>query len=236
MNKTLVIIPARGGSKGIPQKNLQTISGTSLVNLAIIAAKRIVPVEDILVSTDSHEIVEDIKKQNLNVPFMRPEILSGDRVGDFDVILHGLTTAEEYFRKRYDYILMLQPTSPLRTLTDIQSCIRTLTSENVDSVWTVSEVDKKYHPLKQLELNDEGYASLVSETGSKIIARQQLSTTYVRNGACYGFTRDCILAQRTIYGKKLRLIVSETQQISIDTIEDLKKAEEALTTRNGNDR
>ena len=228
---TLAIIPARGGSKGIPKKNLKKINGISLVNLSVMMAKRFVPSLDILVSTDSKEIVHEVQKEGIEVPIMRPQKLSGDRVSDFEVIHHGLTSMEKLHHKSYDYIIMLQPTSPLRTSEDIRECIESLKNNKFDACWTVSEVDLKYHPLKQLEFTSEGNASLVNNQGKNIIARQQLNKTYIRNGACYAFTRDCIIKQRTIYGERLHLVVSQSAQVSIDTLQDLERAEKALLKR-----
>ena len=229
--KILTIIPARGGSKGIPKKNLTLLDGIPLVSHAVHMAKKISKLSDIFVSTDSPEIASVVQRMEVSVPFMRPSELSGDRVSDFEVIFHGLNAMERYNSLRYDYIIMLQPTSPLRTLEDINACIDLLKSGTADAVWTVTELDVKYHPLKQLFIGDDDNAELFDELGKNVIARQQLKPSYIRNGACYGFSRDCIMKQRTIYGSKLRLITSKKTQISIDTVEDLNAAEIELKKR-----
>jgi CMP-N,N'-diacetyllegionaminic acid synthase len=229
MTNILAIIPARGGSKGIPKKNLKKVFGTSLVNRAVECAKASKIITDIYVSTDSQEIIKEVGKIGLRVPFMRPDELSGDRVGDYEVLRHGLIEYEQYFKKKIDIIVMLQPTSPLRSPAIVDDCISMLDINKLDTVWSVSDVDLKYHPLKQIVKNNDGYANLFDEEGKNIIARQQLQKTFVRNGACYVFSRNCITEQNTIYGKKMELKVMHTPQISIDTIEDLERVEKILS-------
>ena len=225
----LAIIPARGGSKGIKKKNLKQIDGVSLVNRAVMCARKSKYISDILVSTDCNDTIEEVGKIGLSVPFKRPDELSGDFVGDIEILIHGLTVYEKYYGKKIDLIVMLQPTSPLRNEKMVDECISQLLSEKLDAVWTVSRVDLKYHPLKQLKIETEnGMGTLFNCEGEKIIARQQLSPTFVRNGACYVFSRSCIIEQRSIYGKKMKLYEVVTPQVSIDTIEDLDLAQQLL--------
>ena len=225
----LAIIPARGGSKGIKKKNLKKINGMSLVNRAVVSAQKSNFISDIFVSTDCDDTISEVEKMGVIVPFKRPGELSGDRIGDIDVLYHGVIEYEKHYQKAIDYIVMLQPTSPLRTSEMIDQCTEILINERVDAVWTVSKVDLKYHPLKQLVINsDTKLGSLFDETGSNIIARQQLSDTYARNGACYVFSRDCIVNQKTIYGRKLRLFELKDPQVSIDDLNDLELAERLL--------
>ena len=225
----LAIIPARGGSKGIKQKNLRKINGVSLVNHAVTCARTAANVTDILISTDCDKIINEVKKMGIHTPFKRPEALSGDRIADIEVLIHAVTEYEKFSRKTIDVIVMLQPTSPLRTPKMVDDCINKLLKDSLDSVWTASAVELKHHPLKQLIVNQETQlCSLYDAKGSNIIARQQLSETYIRNGACYVFTRDCILKEKTIYGKNMKLNVIEEFQVSIDTLQDLAAARRAL--------
>ena len=218
--RLLAIIPARGGSKGIPRKNLRKIKGKSLTSIALNFAKKQKIIDEIVVSTDSNQIANEAKKNNLKVPFMRPKKLSGDRISAFKVLEHGLKESEKYFNKNFDYIIMFEPTSPLRKSYEFRAVLNKIYQRKLDTVWTVSKIDSKFHPYKQL-LIKKGLMKLFSPNGKKIFYRQSLKKTYIRNGAVYIFSAKCLKKYKNIYGKKLGYIVSKTKHISIDTIEDL---------------
>lgn len=217
--RLLAIIPARGGSKGIPGKNLRKIKGNSLTSIALNFAKKQKIIDEIVVSTDSNQIANEAKKNNLKVPFMRPKKLSGDRISAFKVLEHGLRESEKYFKKKFDYIIMFEPTSPLRKSYEFKSALNKIYKKKLDAVWTVSKVDSKYHPYKQLLIKKD-LMKLFSSKGRKVFYRQSLSNTFIRNGAVYIFSSKCLKKLKNIYGKKLGFIVSTTKHISIDTIED----------------
>jgi len=222
--RILVVVPARGGSKGMKMKNIQPINGVPLVALVGKVVKQLSYVDRTVVSTDHTEIARIAKKSGMDVPFMRPEFISGDIVSDWDILNHALLATEENDHKVYDIIVMLQPTSPLRKPEHVTQTVKKLIEGNYDAVWTISPTDSKSHPLKQLTFeNDTLY--YFDKCGEEIIARQQLSTVYHRNGACYAITRDCILTQKTIKGKKSSAVIIDDPMISIDTELDLRKAE-----------
>jgi len=123
---------------------------------------------------------------------------------------------------------MLQPTSPCRTAKHIEQCVQKLITENRDTVWTVSPVDVKFHPLKQLQFTEDGGMTLWDDRGRNIIARQQLGQSFIRNGAVYAFTRECLLEQRSIYGKNMGYVLIEEPLANIDTLDDFKKAEQLM--------
>lgn len=223
--KILAIIPARGGSKGIKLKNLRKIKGKTLVGHAINCAKLVDLIDNIVVSTDSELIKEEAICNGIDVPFMRPAGLSGDRVSDLPVLKHALLESEKYWKKQFDLVLMLQPTSPLRNHELIFEACRMMQNEDIDSVWSVSQSDSKYHPLKQLKITDKGFLDYFDREGSKIVARQQLYNLYHRNGAVYGFKRKIIIDEIAIKPAKTRYILCDTPQISIDTEFDLELAE-----------
>ena len=129
---------------------------------------------------------------------------------------------------RYDLVIMLQPTSPLRTSAQVEEAIKLLIEKNYDSVWTVSKIDPKYHPLKLLQVVN-GVLDFYDSRGSAIIARQQLTELYCRNGAAYVMTRDCILYQKTIKGAKAGAYVMKDAMISVDTPQDLHLVEYYMT-------
>ena len=119
---------------------------------------------------------------------------------------------------------MLQPTSPLRTVEDVTGAVKYLLESQLDSVWSMSRTDSKNHPLKQFKINNNSL-DYYDISGAKIIARQQLEPLYQKNGAIYVFTRDCILAQKTIKGQKTGAYLIDREMISIDTTFDFKLAE-----------
>jgi CMP-N,N'-diacetyllegionaminic acid synthase len=220
----LAIIPARGGSKGIKHKNLRLINGKSLVARAVEICRKSGVFTDILVSTDCPKIANEAKKYGASVPFLRPDEISGDLIGDIDVLIHGLVNYEKFSRKKYDYLAMIQPTSPMRKIEDLQLGYETIKHDKYDAVWSVTVADKKYHPLKLLKMDQNYNLELYDERGNEVIARQQLEDFYVRNGNFYFFCCDHIKHKKSIYAKKFKAIVQENFQISIDIMSDLKAA------------
>ncbi len=229
--KILSIIPARGGSKGIPLKNIQKLDGITLIEHVAKVVKEIDEIDRSIVSTDHKKIVEISNNVGLETPFIRPDNLSGDFVSDLDVLMHAYEQMKSIDGIEYDIILMLQPTSPLRKSKHVLQCIKKLVEEDLDSVWTVSETDSKNHPMKQLSLNDNGKIDFYEEMGNKIIARQQLDKLYHRNGIAYVMTKDCLMNQKSIIGRNNAGIVIEDHNISIDTAWDLELVEYILSKR-----
>jgi len=223
--RILCVVPARGGSKGIPLKNLRPIFGKPLVARAGAVANQVPEIDRAVVSTDHDEIAEVAKKAGLAAPFRRPEDLSGDRIGDWDVLHHALREMERIDSVQYDIVVMLQPTSPMRRAEDVSNTIKMLQNENWDAVWTVSETDSKGHPLKQLTISQTGEMNYYSPDGEKIIARQQLTPVYHRNGVAYAITRDCLINQGSIKGARTGALVIDTPQVSIDTEWDISLVE-----------
>ena len=124
----------------------------------------------------------------------------------------------------YDIVVMLQPTSPLRTAAHVKDTIQMLIDGDWDAVWTVSETDSKGHPLKQLTVSD-GRLDYYDPAGKQIIARQQLVPVYHRNGVAYAIRRNCLLEQKSISGERTGALVIEGNMVSIDTMWDLELAE-----------
>ena len=222
--RILAVVPARGGSKGIPMKNLASVGGKSLVRIVAEVISKVTAIDLAIISTDSVQIAEEAKLYGLRAPFLRPENLSGDRIADVDVLNHALLEAERTSGHHFDVILMLQPTSPFRTADHIIDTLKKLHEGDFDSVLTVSETDSKGHPLKQLVFRGENVVYYDND-GKKIIARQQLSPTYHRNGAAYALTRECLTKQKTVIGKNAGALLIEELLVNIDTPFDLKMAE-----------
>ncbi len=222
--RILAVCPARGGSKGIPLKNLVPFLGVPLVARVGHLVSEISIIDRAIVSTDHPDIAEVAKNSGLDVPFFRPAELSGDRVSDAQVLIHALQEIERIDKIQYDVIVMLQPTSPLRQPHHMVQTIEKLVSEHWDAVWTVSETDSKGHPLKQLTISSNTL-DYYDPAGSQIIARQELTPVFHRNGVAYAISRDCLIQQGTIKGLKTGALVLEGTFPSIDTFWDLQFSE-----------
>lgn len=221
----LVVVPARGGSKGIPKKNLQRLAGRPLVAHVGECLRQLAYIDRAILSTDDPDIAQVGRASGLDAPFMRPHALAGDLIGDAPVLEHALIEVERLDQRRYDVIVMLQPTCPLRRPEHVTVTVDTLIEGGWDAVWTVSETDAKYHPLKQITMDREGYVRLFDERGRGIVARQQLERVYYRNGAAYAMTRACLLEQRTTLGARSSAVILRDALLSIDTMEDLGTVE-----------
>jgi len=217
-------VPARGGSKEIKLKNIRPLNGVPLVALVGKIVHQLDYIDRAVVSTDHPEIARIAKGSGLEVPFIRPEAISGDRIPDWPVLHHALNATEEEYNETYDIIVMLQPTSPLRKPEHITMTIEKLIYGNYDAVWTLSEIDSKYHPYKQLtfENNQVGYCD---NQGAQIVARQQLSPTYFRNGAAYAISRNCLINLQSVKGHKTSAVIINDQMVNIDTEFDFELAE-----------
>ena len=223
--RILVIVPARGGSKGVKLKNIRPLNGIPLVALVGRIVKQLDYIDRAVVSTDHPDIARVARESGLDVPFMRPESISGDMVSDWDVLYHALVATEEDDGETYDIIIMLQPTSPFREPEHVTATVKKLIEGNFDSVWTISETDSKSHPSKQLILNGEIVEYYDPENGPKIVARQQLSPVYHVNGLAYAFNRECLVNQKNRKGKKTSAVVIKETVVNIDTEFDFELAE-----------
>jgi CMP-N,N'-diacetyllegionaminic acid synthase len=222
--RILAIVPARGGSKGIKLKNLKKIKNKSLIKIVGIFLKKCKFVDFSVLTTDHKKIALEGKKIGLNL-INRPEHLSGDMVSDTKVLLHALINTEKTLKKKFDIVVMLHPTSPLRKVDDVKKAIQLLISKNYDSVWTVSETDTKFHPDKQLKLNNNKL-KYFTKKGDRITRRQQLSKVYHRNSNAYIVKRDFLKKNKSLISHKTGAYLIKTRQISIDTLEDLNTAKE----------
>lgn len=229
--RILVVVPARGGSKGIPLKNLQPVAGRPLVAHVGDLVATLPWVDRAVVSTDHLLIRETAIESGLEAPFLRPEHLSGDRIGDVDVLRHALTATEADDGSFYDIVVMLQPTSPLRRGEHVTATVAKLIREGVDAVWTVSPTDSKSHPLKQLRVDADGRLDYYDPRGAAIIARQQLETVYHRNGVAYALTRACLLDVGSLKGSSAAAVVIDEPMVSIDTMADMAEVEAVVVAR-----
>lgn len=214
--KILAIIPARGGSKGLPGKNIRPLCGKPLINYSIDLARTIVPDEDICVSTDAQAIIDIVELYGLHVPFVRPAHLSTDTATTNDVLVHALNFYQQQGRK-YDAILLLQPTSPLRTATQVREALTLYeTHSGIDMVVSV----KKSHAATVISHeNEEGW--LVPTLNIYSSPRQQMTPYYEYNGAIY-IINPISLQNKGMshFTKRLKYVMSEETSYDIDTLAD----------------
>ena len=222
--RILAVVPARGGSKEIRLKNLRSVLGVPMVARVGELVRALPMIDRAVVSTDHDEIASVAEAAGIAAPFRRPTDISGDRIADWDVLVHALGEIERLDSVTYDIIIMLQPTSPLRRPEHVRATMEMLVEDNWDAVWTLSETDSKSHPLKQLTIED-GQLDYYDPSGDAIVARQQLKPVYHRNGVAYAVTRDCLLKQGSIKGTRTGGLVLDGHFVSIDTELDITLVE-----------
>ena len=229
-HKRLALIPARSGSKGVPDKNIRRIGGRSLLSLAIAAARDAGLFDRIFVSTDSPDYAMEAAREGVETPWLRPAELAADTALVADAIRH---TLEEFARlgERFDTISLLEPTSPLRLPEDIAAVVEAAETAGWDAAFTVSAVPLHYHPLKQYRLDADGAARLVMDTASPNVNRQSLSRTFIRNGIAYAVRSAAFLQAGSVNGTRARAIVIDRPVVSIDTDEDFDAAAALMAAR-----
>lgn len=228
--RVLVVVPARGGSKGVPLKNIRPLAGKPLIAHTFDVVRELKYVDKAIVSTDHPGIANAARDCGIAVPFIRPPDLSGDFVADILVLMHALMEVERQDGVQYDVVVMLQPTCPLRKPWHVTTTVETLIKGEWSSVWTVSPANLRYHPLKQLRLSPTGRLDYFLSEGRYVIARQRLDQLYYRNGAAYAFTRNCIVFDQAIMGKRSGAVVIDDPLVNIDTLEDFAECERRLAT------
>ncbi|MCB0704437.1 MAG: acylneuraminate cytidylyltransferase family protein [Saprospiraceae bacterium] len=222
--KILAVIPARGGSKGVPQKNIKSLAGKPLIAYTIEAAKGSEELSRWIVSTDDEAIAQVSKEWGAAVPFMRPEALATDSAKAIPVIQHALEEMEKMDGTQYDAVLMLQPTTPYRTSADIDAAIRLLRESGADSVISVVDVEG-HHPARMKFLQDGRLIDPPYCEAYENQPRQELEPMYLRNGAIYLTRRETIL-NNSFKGSDCRALVMENERsVNIDTMLDFELAE-----------
>ena len=213
--RVLAVVPARSGSKGIPDKNMQTLDGVSLIGLAGRCLVNVPIIDRRIISTDSERYAEEGRRWGLDAPFLRPPELATDTASAADTVTHALTTVEAIDGVRYDIILIIEPTSPLRLPVDVERTARHLHESGADSVVAVSPLPAKSHPHKILTVTD-GRLDYFMPAGHSVVARQSLPPLYWRNGVCYAVSRRLLLDASAIIGPDARAEVIDHPVVNID--------------------
>ena len=230
--KILVIIPARGGSKGIPHKNIKPLNGKPLIHYTIDEARQIVNDEDICVSTDDSEIIKCVEDYGLNVPFVRPEKLATDTAGTYEVLLHAISFYEKQGR-HYDAVLLLQNTSPFRKAEQIKEAL-SLYNNNVDMVVSVKEcAANPYYCV--FEEDNNGYLHVCKGEGN-IFRRQDAPKVYEYNGAIYIMNAEKLKTTNMHkMQKRVKYVMDDLSSFDLDTMWDWQMAEMMIKKGNEND-
>jgi len=229
MTHILGIIPARGGSKGIPRKNMYPLAGKPLIWYTFQAAQASTMLTRTILTTDDEAIADYGRQQQIEVPFMRPPELAQDDTPSPAVIQHALDfLADDY---QPDLIVLLQPTAPLRQGQHIDAAIQLLLDKNGGSVVSVALVPAHCHPYWSFVIDENTVMQPFDSRGGpqRYSRRQLLPSVYYRNGAVYVIRRELIQEQNTLYGKNpLAYIMPPDVSVNIDDIEDIWMAERKI--------
>lgn len=229
--EVLAVLQARGGSKGIPKKNIYPVAGHPLMTYSIAAALKSKYVTDVYVSTDSEEFVQVAKDYGAKAPFLRPAHLAGDKVTSVDSLSWAAKEIEKIENKTYDIVVELPCVSPLRDHDDIDAALQKLIDTGADSIISMCDTGEK-HPIRLKKIVDDQILAFTEEypepaAGSR---RQDLKPiSYIRNGAIYSMTRDCLIKEHSRHGKDSRpFIMDPERSVNIDETMDLLIAESMI--------
>ena len=229
--RILAIIPVRGGSKGVPGKNIKLLGGKPLLAYTSELALQSKYLTEVIVSTEDEPIGEVAKSLGVQVPFMRPMALAQDDTPTIDVLIHAL----EWYKNQtifFDAVCLLQVTSPIRTLEFLDKAIEKFIISGCDSLVSVLKVPHEYNPHWTFEVNAEGNLKIATGEAEIIPRRQELPTAYHRDGSIYITKTDVLLKEHSLYGKSTAFIESDPDfYVNIDTMEDWEKAEEMIQNK-----
>jgi len=228
--RVLGIVTARGGSKGIPRKNIRPLGGKPLIAWTAEAARSARLLTRTVCTTDDEEIAEVARAVGLDVPFLRPAQLSLDTTPTLPVLQHAVRWFEDH-GERFDAVCLLQPTSPLRTGADIDACVGLLEQTGADAVVSVGPVPPEYNPHWVYFADAAGELHLATGEQMPIARRQDLPAAYHRDGAVFVTRRDVLMIDDSLYGMRLvGHVIAATRTLDIDTVEDWERAEHVIRT------
>ena len=224
--KVLGIIPARGGSKGLPRKNILPFANKPLIVHSINQANKSKYIDKLILSSEDQKIIDICKSYKIDIPFIRPKSLSQDETSGLDVVFHAVENMQGY-----DIVVLLQPTSPLRTFKDIDKCIEKLINRDVNACVSVVETSKS--PYWMFELNEhENFIPVVKNT-PLVSIRQNLPRTFGINGAVYVAKIDWFEKTKEFINEEtIAYIMPKQRSVDIDTKEDFLFAEYLFSNKN----
>jgi CMP-N-acetylneuraminic acid synthetase len=226
--RILGIIPARGGSKGVPGKNIKLLNGKPLLQYTAEIALESQCLTDVILSSDDSQIITVAENSGIQVPFIRPTALAEDQTPTIDVIIHAL----QWFKNQavfFDAVCLLQITSPFRTVEFLDKAIDKFIASGCDSLVSVQKVPHEYNPHWTFEVNPEGSLKIATGEEKIISRRQELPDAYHRDGSIYITKTEVLLQQHSLYGKSTSFIESSPEfYVNIDTLADWEKAEQMM--------
>jgi CMP-N,N'-diacetyllegionaminic acid synthase len=226
--RVLGLIPARGGSKGVPRKNIRPLRDRPLLKYTADAARAARRLTHVIVSTEDDEIAEIGRACGLDVPFLRPAELARDETPMLPVVIHALRWFEERGR-HFDAVCLLQPTNPFRRPEDIDACIAMLEEKNADAVVTVLRIPPEYNPHWAYFRCEDGCMHLATGESAPIGRRQDLPPAFHREGSVYVVRRDVLLGQNSLYGRFLvGYEIDPGRSVNVDSLDDWARAEKLL--------
>jgi len=226
--RVIGLVPARGGSKGVPRKNIKPLAGKPLLAYTAASALAATLLDRVILSTEDEEIAGVGKRFGLEVPFMRPAELAADGTPSVLVVKHALEWLARH-GETYDAVCLLQPTHPFRLPADIDGCIRMLGDTGADAVVTVSAVPPEYNPHWVFFRAGDGFLRLSTGEAAPIPRRQELPPAFHREGSVYVTRCSVLNAADSLLGERLAgYPVEAARSVNIDTAEDWARAEELL--------
>jgi len=227
--RVLGLIPARGGSKTVPRKNIRLLGGRPLLAYTADAALAAQRLARVIVSTDDQEVAEVARHSGVEVPFMRPAELATDAAPTLGVVQHALRWLQTH-GEWYDAVCLLQPTSPFRQPGEIDGCIALLLETNVDAAMTVRQVPDEFNPHWTYERDDRGYLRLSTGEPTPISRRQDLPVAYHRDGSVLVTRREVVLQRDSLYGDRVVGYVMDVgPSVDLDSLADWARAESLLS-------
>lgn len=221
MKNKIILICARSGSKGLKNKNLKKIGGLSLLAHSIKIAKKIKNIKKIIVSTDSKKMIREAKKYGADAPFIRPKSLSGDRCPEIEVWKHAIRYIKKNYSFNPDTIISLPPTSPLRSIKDVNACIKKFNSgKKYDVVITITKASR--NPYFNMVRDKSSYAKILINSSKKYFRRQDAPDVHNILTVCYVAKSSFVLKTKSLFNGKIGMVhVPKERSIDIDDSLDL---------------
>ena len=225
----LAVVPARGGSKSIPRKNLKTVGGISLVGRAARVARGLDWIDAAVLSTDDEEIRAEGVRHGLDAPFLRPDEFAGDRAGSIPMWRHAWLESEAHYGRTFDVSVLLEPTSPLRRPDDVERTVTALLESGRRAAATVSPTPAHFTPHKTLTVDGDGVIGFYLPEGSRHALRQTIPEYWHRNGLCYAVRRSTLVDGGTIIEDDCAAVPVTRPVVNIDEEWELELAEWLLS-------
>jgi CMP-N,N'-diacetyllegionaminic acid synthase len=222
--RVLGIVPARGGSEGIPGKNVRPLGGKPLLVHTAEAALAARLLSRVVLTTDDERIAEVGRGCGLEVPFLRPAELAMDDTPTLPVLQHAVAELEKT-GDRFDAVCLLQPTSPFRRAGDIDGCIELLESAGLDAVVSVLPVPPEHNPHWVYFREGDGLLRLATGEDQPIPRRQELPPAFHRDGSVYVTRRNVLMEGNSLYGRRLGGYLADSRSVNLDTPADWERAE-----------